>query len=133
MNKDKALEDLFLTNRLTFDDNEAFLSALNKRLDAVEFIKQYQEKKNRQYRHYMIAALAIGIVIGCGMMVFALTMQPISLQMSCFQTVGLRFLSDNFRIILISFTSILLAGVATLIFYLFTDFGEMKMATNRRT
>lgn len=133
MNKDKALEDLFLTNRPTFDDNEAFLSALNKRLDAVEFIKQYQEKKNRQYRHYMIAALAIGIVIGCGMMVFALTMQPISLQMSCFQTVGLRFLSDNFRIILISFTSILLAGVATLIFYLFTDFGEMKMATNRRT
>lgn len=132
MNKDKALEDLFLTNRPTFNDNEAFLSALNKRLDAVEFIKQYQEKKNRQYRHYMIAALAIGIVIGCGMMVFALTMQPISLQMSCFQTVGLRFLSDNFRIILISFTSILLAGVATLIFYLFTDFGEMKMATNRR-
>lgn len=133
MNKDKALEDLFLTNRPTFDDNDAFLSALNKRLDAVEFIKQYQEKKNRQYRHYMIAALAIGIVIGCGMMVFALTMQPISLQMSCFQTVGLRFLSDNFRIILISFTSILLAGVATLIFYLFTDFGEMKMAANRRT
>lgn len=133
MNKDKALEDLFLANRPTFDDNEAFLSALNKRLDAVEFIKQYQEKKNRQYRHYMIAALAIGIVIGCGMMVFALTMQPISLQMNCFQTVGLRFLSDNFRIILISFTSILLAGVATLIFYLFTDFGEMKIATDRRT
>lgn len=133
MNKDKALEDLFLANRPTFDDNEAFLSALNKRLDAVEFIKQYQEKKNRQYRHYMIAALAIGIVIGCGMMVFALTMQPISLQMGCFQTVGLRFLSDNFRIIFISVTSILLAGVATLIFYLFTDFGEMKMVTNRRT
>lgn len=133
MNKDKTLEDLFLANRPTFDDNDAFLSALNKRLDAVEFLKQYQVKKNRQYRHYMIAALAIGIVLGCGMMVFALTMQPISLQMSCFQTAELRFLSDHFSIILISFTSILLAGVATLIVYLFTDFGEMKMATSRHT
>ena len=37
MNKDKALEDLFLAQKPQFDDSEAFMSSLNKRVDAVEY------------------------------------------------------------------------------------------------
>ena len=40
MNKDKALEELFLAQKPHFDDSDAFMASLTKRLDAVEFIKQ---------------------------------------------------------------------------------------------
>ena len=43
MNRDKALEELFLANKPQFDDSDAFIASLTKRLDAVEYIKQYQE------------------------------------------------------------------------------------------
>ena len=43
MTKDKALEDLFLTQKPHFDDHDAFMANLTKRLDAVEFIHQQQE------------------------------------------------------------------------------------------
>ena len=42
MIKDKALEELFLTQKPHFDDHEAFMANLTKRLDAVEFIRQHQ-------------------------------------------------------------------------------------------
>ena len=41
--KDKALEELFLAQKPHFNDNDAFMASLTKRLDAVEYIKQYQE------------------------------------------------------------------------------------------
>ena len=40
MNKDKALEELFLAQKPQFDDNETFMASLNKRLDAVEYNKK---------------------------------------------------------------------------------------------
>lgn len=40
MMKDKALEELFLSARPTFDDGDAFIRKLEKRLDAVEYLKQ---------------------------------------------------------------------------------------------
>ena len=43
MTKDKALEELVLAHKPQFDDEVDFMAALNKRLDAVEYIKQHQE------------------------------------------------------------------------------------------
>lgn len=43
MMKDKALEELFLSARPTFDDGDAFIQKLEKRLDAVEYLKQHEE------------------------------------------------------------------------------------------
>ena len=41
MIKDKALEELFLAQKPAFGDNADFMARLTKRLDAVEFVKQY--------------------------------------------------------------------------------------------
>ena len=64
MMKDKTLEELFLAQKPHFSDNADFMSALTKRLDAVEFIKQHQEATIRRYKMIMVAAFVVGIISG---------------------------------------------------------------------
>ena len=66
MKKDKALEELFLAARPTFDDGDAFIQKLEKRLDAVEYLKQHEEACIRRYRYAMLGAFVLGVVLGGG-------------------------------------------------------------------
>lgn len=80
MKKDKALEELFLAARPTFDDGDAFIRKLEKRLDAVEYLKQHEEACIRRYRYAMLAAFVLGVVLGGGaiaMMLNAPADQPL--------------------------------------------------------
>lgn len=80
MKKDKALEELFLAARPTFDDGDAFIRKLEKRLDAVEYLKQHEETCIRRYRYAMLATFVLGLVLGGGaiaMMLNAPTDQPL--------------------------------------------------------
>ena len=63
MTKDKALEELFLAQKPHFDDHDAFMGNLTKRLDAVEYIHQHQEATIRRYKMAMIAAFVVGIIL----------------------------------------------------------------------
>ena len=74
MNKDKALEELFLAHKPHFDDSDAFIASLTKRLDAVEYIKQHQEETIRRYKMAMVVALVIGIISGAITMALVLSM-----------------------------------------------------------
>ena len=58
MTKDKALEEIFLSQAPHFDDNAEFMEKLTKRLDAVEHIRQHQTSTIRSYKIVMIAAAA---------------------------------------------------------------------------
>ena len=73
MTKDKALEELFLAQKPHFDDHDAFMANLTKRLDAVEYIHQHQETTIRRYKMAMIAAFVVGIISGAVTMVFILS------------------------------------------------------------
>ena len=78
--KDKALEELFLAARPTFDDGDAFIRKLEKRLDAVEYLKQHEEACIRRYRYAMLATFVLGLVLGGGaiaMMLNAPADQPL--------------------------------------------------------
>lgn len=80
MKKDKALEEIFLAARPTFDDGDAFIRKLEKRLDAVEYLKQHEEACLRRYRYAMLATFVLGLVLGGGaiaMMLNAPTDQPL--------------------------------------------------------
>ena len=72
MNKDKELEEIFLAQKLQFDDSEAFMTSLTKRLDAVEFIKRHQEATLRRYKIAMVAAFIVGIISGAVTIAFVL-------------------------------------------------------------
>ena len=73
MMKDKALEELFLTQKPHFSDNADFIATLTKRLDAVEFIKQHQEATIRRYKMLMVAAFVVGIVGGTASIAYILS------------------------------------------------------------
>ena len=73
MTKDKALEELFLAHKPHFDDHDAFMASVTKRLDAVEYIHQHQEATIRRYKMAMIAAFVVGIISGAVTMAFILS------------------------------------------------------------
>ena len=73
MMKDKALEDLFLAQRPKFDDKDEFMARLTKKLDAVEYLRQYEEANLRRYKYAMVAAFVAGIVVGGALLALVLS------------------------------------------------------------
>lgn len=71
--KDKALEELFLAQRPQFDDNDEFMARLNQKLDAVEYLRQYEEANFRRYKYAMLAVFVAGIVVGGALLAFVLS------------------------------------------------------------
>ena len=84
MTKDKALEELFLAQKPHFDDHDAFMGNLTKRLDAVEYIHHHQEANIRRYKMAMIAAFVVGIISGAVTMAFILS-TPADVPLFAFQ------------------------------------------------
>ena len=127
MNKDKALEELFLAQKPHFDDNEAFMASLNKRLDAVEYVKQHQEATIRRYKWAMVAAFVVGIISGAITIAFVLSL-PAEVPLFTFnaQSAALIWLSEHSRIIVTTALSLLMG------FGVFTIFGNVMDIVNMR-
>ena len=108
MNKDQALEELFLAQKPQFDDNEAFMASLNERLDAVEYIKQHQEATIRRYKMSLVAAFVVGIISGAVTIAFLLS-TPAEVPLFTFQveTGVLSWLAANSRLITATALSLL--------------------------
>ena len=85
MTKDKDIEELFLAQTPHFDDSAEFMAKLTKRLDAVEIVKQYQERTLRQYRTVIAVAFVVGIISGTISTIWLLS-SPIELPSVNFQT-----------------------------------------------
>ena len=124
MNKDKALEELFLANKPQFDDKEAFMASLTKRLDAVEFIKQHQEATIRRYKMAMVVAFIAGLIVG-GIAIAYILSTPMDVPVFSFKTqfALLQWLIDNSRLITVTAISLLTTlGIAAFI----TNIQEIK-------
>ena len=127
MNKDKELEELFLAQQPHFDDNEAFMATLNKRLDAMEYVKQHQEATIRRYKWAMVAAFVVGIISGAITIAFVLSM-PAEIPLFTFnaQSVMLLWLSEHSRIIVTTALSLFMG------FGVFSIFGNVMDIVNMR-
>ena len=124
MEKDKALEELFQAQKPTFDDSADFMAALTKRLDAVEFVKQHQEATIRRYKMAMVAAFVVGIITG-GVTVAFMLSTPVDEPLFDFdsQIEGLRWLSENSRLIAATILSLLMmVGI----FSIFTNIQDIQ-------
>lgn len=73
MMKDKALEELFLAQRPKFDDKDEFMARLTQKLDAVEYLRQYEEANLRRYKYAMIAAFVAGFIAGGALLALVLS------------------------------------------------------------
>ncbi|MCF0195519.1 MAG: hypothetical protein HUK00_10155 [Bacteroidaceae bacterium] len=73
MTKDKALEDVFLSHKPVFDDQEEFMRRLEQKLDAVEYIRRYEEARLRRLRYAIALAFVLGIASGGALLVFLIS------------------------------------------------------------
>ena len=110
MSKDKALEELFLAQKPHFDDKADFMSALNRRLDAVEYVRQHQEATIRRYKMAMVVAFIVGVVSGAVTLAFVLSM-PADMPLFTVhvQSGILLWLAENSRIILTTLLALLMS------------------------
>ena len=131
MNKDKELEEIFLAQKPQFDDSEAFMASLTKRLDAVEFIKRHQEATMRRYKMAMVAAFVVGIISGAVTIAFVLS-APATIPLFSFQTqtVLLSWLADNARSIVAAALALLMTFGLISIFNNIQDIRSMREKRN---
>ena len=131
MNKDKALEELFLAQKPHFNDSEAFMASLNKRLDAVEYIKQHQEATVRRYKLAMVLAFVVGIISGGIAMMFVLSM-PVGVPLFTFhmQIGFFLWLAEHSRLIVVSALSLLISFGAISIVSNLLDIMNMRKQLN---
>ena len=110
MTKDKALEELFLAQKPHFDDHADFMASLTKRLDAVEYIRKYEEATLRRYKLALAVALVVGFISGGVTIAFVLSM-PTDDPLFTFhaQTGFLLWLSENSRPIATTALSLLIS------------------------
>lgn len=73
MMKDKALEELFKAQRPVFEDKDEFMAQIEKKLDAVEYLRKYEEANLRRYKYVMVATFVMGIVVGGFMLAYILS------------------------------------------------------------
>ena len=127
MNKDKELEEIFLAQKPQFDDSEAFMASLTKRLDAVEFIKRHQEATLRRYKIAMVAAFVVGIISGAVTIVLVLS-APATIPLFSFQTqtVLLSWFAENARPIVTTALALLMTFGLISIFNNIQDIRSMR-------
>ena len=108
MNKDKELEELFLAQKPQFDDSDVFMASLQKRLDAVEYIKQHQEATIRRYKMALVVAFVVGIISGVITIIYMFS-TPVGMPLFTFrvQTGWLSWLAANSRLLTATVLSLL--------------------------
>ena len=108
--KDDTLKDLFRNFDPELNDDAAFMSQLNRRLEAIEYLKALQDLQLRRYRYAIVAAFALGIVCGSGLFYFLLQ-HPVTVGSLSFDTQLplLATLAENSNLILLSLIALLMA------------------------
>jgi hypothetical protein len=101
------------------------MASLNKRLDAVEYVKQHQEATIRRYKWAMVAAFVVGIISGAITITFVLSM-PAEVPLFTFnaQSAVLIWLSEHSRNIVTTALSLLMG------FGVFSIFGNVMDIVN---
>ena len=134
MEKDKTLEQLFLAQTPKFDDKAEFMARLTKRLDAVEYIRQYQEVTLRRYKMAMVVAIVVGILSGAATIGFLLS-TPADVPLFTFQvqTGFLLWLAQNSRIITATALCLLMTVGIVSIYNNVTDILKMRTSMSRLT
>lgn len=98
MEKDDTLAQLFNNYTPDLQDSDDFMDRLQRKLDAVEFIRQRQEKQLRLYRYGLLAAFALGMITS-GILLSIIWATPAEQTMPTFSLLpaSLVFLQEHFR------------------------------------
>ncbi len=117
MENNDTLQLLFDGFKPELSGERDFMCELTKRLDAVEYIKQQQEKQLRYYRYAVVAALVLGLACGAILFAFVLSMSAVGPLFTFDTTImPLIFLQDHSRILaLVLIAALMTYGIVALI------------------
>ena len=125
--KDKTLEQIFGDFNPDLSNGDAFMARLDRKLDAVEFIKARQEKQLRQYRYAVMAAFVLGVV-GSGVMFAIILGEPADLPTFSFGIESLPFLllEENSRMLSLTGLAMLMSAGIIVIVNMWQELASMK-------
>lgn len=126
---DRELRELFAAYKPELPDRAAFNRRLALRLEAAEYIRDYQKKQKRLLTAIFLFTLLVGIALGCITMMLSSVMPPIpDIDLSSFSLPVIS--GETLETVLLSvmgaFTVIAAAGI-------FTGFMRWHQATLPRT
>ncbi|WP_028897944.1 hypothetical protein [Prevotella sp. HUN102] len=112
--QDFSLDELFADYKPDLGSNEAYMAALNKRLDDIELVRKYSEARIQRYRMAVLVAFVVGLVFGCIGFFLILTM-PTNVPLFTFNINLPLFtlLNENSRFVTLTAISLFM-GIATL-------------------
>ena len=125
--KDKTLEQIFGDFTPDLGNGDAFMARLDRKLDAVEFIKARQEKQLRQYRYAVMAAFVLGVAVSGGMFAIILG-EPADLPTFSFGIESLPFLllEENSRMLSLTGLAMLMSAGIIVIVNMWQELASMK-------
>lgn len=125
--KDKTLEQIFGDFTPDLGNGDAFMARLDRKLDAVEFIKARQEKQLRQYRYAVMAAFVLGVAVS-GVMFAIILGEPADLPTFSFGIESLPFLllEENSRMLSLTGLAMLMSAGIIVIVNMWQELESMK-------
>lgn len=125
--KDKTLEQIFGDFTPDLGNGDDFMARLDRKLDAVEFIKARQEKQLRQYRYAVMAAFVLGVVVS-GVMFAIILGEPADLPTFSFGIESLPFLllEENSRMLSLTGLAMLMSAGIIVIVNMWQELASMK-------
>ena len=115
MEQKDTLQELFNGFTPDLGQEDLFMQRLEKKLQAVEYIKQMQDRQLRRYRYAIIAAFVMGVAVSGGVFVYILD-NPIGQPTFSFgiHSLPFLFLEQNSRMISLTGLSLLM-GIAIIV------------------
>lgn len=128
--KDKTLEQIFGDFNPDLGNGDAFMARLDRKLDAVEFIKARQEKQLRQYRYAVMAAFVLGVAVS-GVMFAIILGEPADLPTFSFGIESLPFLllEENSRMLSLTGLAMLMSAGIIVIVNMWQELASMQELT----
>ena len=127
MKSNDSLENLFKGFNPTMSSEQAFMNKLNRKLEAVEYIKQMQEQQAKRQRYTMLVAIILCTIISTA--VIAL-MQSESLVLSgisfSLRAVPYMLSSENLRAISIIILSFSVSAAMIAIISIWYEIGQWR-------
>ena len=118
MNEDKFFEELFSNYKPTLTDSDVFMQTLQRRLDAVEYVRLQQAEQQKRYRRYILIALIFGMVLGGLLIALVMTFsQPAALLSFSIQSNVIELIQQNVHFIALIFVLLLLGVSVVVIFH----------------
>lgn len=133
MEQKDTLQKLFNGYTPGFGQEDLFMQHLEKKLQAVEYIKQMQDRQLRRYRNAIIAAFLMGMIVSGGLLVYIMD-NPIGQLTFSFgiHSMPFLFLEQNSRMISLTGLSLLMGVGIVVIITLWQELASMHELYGKR-